>query len=619
MSQPIDELMISVAIQEGSNLEELYEMLKEIQQTGKIKIEMPDVPTKQQITRIQARITETTNNIIKLLKTFPNLWESIKDILLKNIESLTKLVEVIDITTEDIKDKIVDIKYLSETTHDNVLNLISEVAKLEPIPDDVKQILIKLNDTLKILSTPRADVDLSDITERLDDIKDQCVVEPINKIIDLIKNIIERKLPGIARRITNQTKQIETKIDEMMDHVTKIKDDAFEQVDLLHQALQSVIVGIVDKNQSMFDELKENLDELTTQLRGTDNLIVNEFTLLIDNLQDLLDSAIMTYADELVRIENELLTTVEEQMQEIGGLYNQNLNLQLENLHETLKLHEKLQEKIIKEADEFASVTEALLEISNAINTDLSFAINEVKNTIEQILTDMWLIQTTGGEAKERIITKLINIEREEPTILTRPFEAPEEEIPDIMRPTTEVVEKTTVLTKPVERAELGPMFDVVRSLIRILSTTGTAEEAKEKFIQDPRVVAGIRERDITHTQEIIKLLELTEVSIASDSQDILRAIIDEVIEPYFENQDNISQNVSEGLAEQFNKIRETKEELSSVSEDIRYVVSRTKEVLEILKEVKEKTDTINRKTEDKTLEEKNMEKDSGRKRVLTK
>ena len=89
MSAPIDELLIAVRIEQGSNLMALYEMLKELMGAGGgVNIEFPWTPAKSTWTNMVKTLNKLAECCRKLHEVIPAMGQELKDFFQQQFENV---------------------------------------------------------------------------------------------------------------------------------------------------------------------------------------------------------------------------------------------------------------------------------------------------------------------------------------------------------------------------------------------------------------------------------------------------------------------------------------------------------------------------------------------------
>jgi len=247
MSQPIDKLMVSLEIDEGSNLEQLWKRLEEIRQAGgKIEAEIP----KEQLTEISNKITDVNRRVGQLINTlkplidkFPNLLENVKEIIQEALLDFTDpLNQIFQILDTIVGDTAAIRNYLSlsvvgsitKAKNDIIGALVEQIRELKDADNAeiLKEVLDKIKDVWDVMSTISQDfIILNNFIEQssmvLDGIREKQLQmnEEIEQLLDNTKDILS-DMPDIDEAVTEITQLLDTfftkRLDTLSSDVAKV-------------------------------------------------------------------------------------------------------------------------------------------------------------------------------------------------------------------------------------------------------------------------------------------------------------------------------------------------------------------------------------------------------------
>jgi len=306
----IDKLLIAVGIDEGSKLDELYNMLKQLQSVGKIEIEIPDMPTKGQLSYIRGRIKILTDMIKPMINKFPEIEESLKDI----VENALK-----------------------EGANDLRNFLKTEIEQIETIASYAHEASIAITDFISIIATD------------LQNIKDLPQFDRIMSELAKIKGAVDgqgNKLAGdfviMKNEFNNLHEEIIDKYSEYIKDYFAIGEDIKHiegRLDKIHLERTDIQEAIRNSIRNRFDEFRrKDLPKITVTMSPEwREFISNTFEQRLIEFKEKLDDKLETVVDNLrERIENidvimgpewsrEVDTIVEKKLAEFKNKLDDNL------------------------------------------------------------------------------------------------------------------------------------------------------------------------------------------------------------------------------------------------------------------------------------------------------
>lgn len=304
MAAPIEELLISVEIEQGSKMEELHQMLKDLKDSGgKIEVEIPVEKFEQlgnKITSINRRVGELANVLKPLIVKFPNMIEEVKGLASSVLEELTEFVKSYNTFSENLK------RQLSEkltSIINNVLEIQSAISKTtiikgiddeitnkldsfyQNVVDLVNQMVIKLEEVSRKVSantgyvTRKGNETIKAVVDEIQKLKSSPSFEDISKILDRLTEIHSNVL-DLSTEIDNIKELLSVNnlpnLDQITTDITELLNDfikpLFESVeDRLTQMYGDIFNipreqrGELEKLREEFSELKENIEKIATE------------------------------------------------------------------------------------------------------------------------------------------------------------------------------------------------------------------------------------------------------------------------------------------------------------------------------------------------------------------
>ena len=267
----IDKLLISVGIDEGSNLDELYQMLKQLETTGKIELEIPDMITQRQFARLGTRITNLSNKLKPLIEKFPEIEPSIrtmfKEIIVQKIDEILKIVErsLKEGFGKDIKSILKSIE--EQTIREPVLEILEIVRKIRGQFQTFQA---------RLAMQMRREFDKIDINGQIvaleENLKGFLNIEDLYEDINLTnENIIELKnrinnVLGIIEGLSKNLEEIKTESPELEEIKTQMR--------LLQVGVnETVKIGMFNKIVDQLSELRDRSIKMFEEVETDYNIM----------------------------------------------------------------------------------------------------------------------------------------------------------------------------------------------------------------------------------------------------------------------------------------------------------------------------------------------------------
>jgi hypothetical protein len=330
MSSPIDELLISVGIEEGSNLEELHNMLQEIQAGGgRIEVEIADLPTRGQITAINRRITQVQNALLAELRRMPEITPAILEALNNAIANIQEVRNVVTALQHGILEDLFRVKQSTDILTNSLGWIETSTIGSYKLYEVGREMVKVINEVFEFLKANLGDEGFAEeLNEKLDRLKEQCVKKEVQDMIFRLRKIKDY-LPSIKRHTTQRTNEV---INELNDSLLLIKNAT--------------------------DFIREKLDTMRLTVDFDIEPFIEEINFLSRNLESLLDGVMAQWVDRIVARDID----VAELVRDMGGTYNTLLHHYLRQEIKIDRFTNLLGEKITTEAQEFAKVMEAIKE-----------------------------------------------------------------------------------------------------------------------------------------------------------------------------------------------------------------------------------------------------------------
>lgn len=329
MSQPIDELLISIGIEEGSNLAELYTMLQEIQSGGgNIQVDLSGLPSRQQVTGIGTRIDNLVNTITAQLQTSPEIAPALLESIVSLAESMAQSVETIRNLEHAILTDFSRIESSANILSNSLGWLETQSRGATEFYGMGVEMLKVVNKVFEFLKKNLGEEGFAEkMIEKLEELKDQCVHK---EVLDLIWNLqkLDNKIPKVRGHMTSETDRV-------------IKE----------------VTGILFQVKNDTELLREKFDVMKARSPALDMTpFTDEITSLSNNLIDLLDGVLLDWANKASTKEIDIA----EKVREVGVIYNTLLHHYLRQEIKIDRFTNLLGKKIVKEAEEFSNVMDEL-------------------------------------------------------------------------------------------------------------------------------------------------------------------------------------------------------------------------------------------------------------------
>lgn len=257
----IDELLIAVGIEEGSTLEELYQMLREIQGAGgTIKLELSeDLPTKGQLTNIYRRITEMENRLMPMLSVFPESVDKLKEYMLDLYEGLREQfikdeIREIDEIVRKILNKFPTYKRDVTVAFNKATEEMEDIkGKLDSLRDDLLE--AETEDRRDEIIDTRFDELLSEIMSlEFDESKKEYFNDKFDELKLSLKEAREKELEFVLKIL---------KMEKPSDKETVIKEKLLEKEILERIIEKQEIIKEESKEQKIETEKDEKIERTT--------------------------------------------------------------------------------------------------------------------------------------------------------------------------------------------------------------------------------------------------------------------------------------------------------------------------------------------------------------------
>ena len=421
MSLPMDEMLISVEIEQGSKLEELYNMLKDLQQAGgKIKLEIPD----EEIEEIALPIRIVSERIKGLL-------EVLKSLTTKFPELIDELKKLANETLQEIKDFINDfVEWGNKLRYDlndrlkKILNGVATVKKQtsKTITGELDTDLSnKVDDILKIITKNFADILAQLIT----------VGNRISGYSGSIKRSGDKVIKEVVEEIQNLKSLISSEdINAIIESIMQLRVVYNKLVDVIQQNKQEYLKHLV----ATFERIFEVVTMFQQINMNTEQIRINIGELLKQKVEN---------EDDLTKIKTALDFIKDKLARMHVDITNRATSMQLENIKAFTKHVKKQYDAFLaKMLAEYQSVQIDVSSIRLRINKihlkktrlreivgkNIKDRLKEFKDELDQNLTgliqpqlDNFLVSLTAELAstlEEKSGIKLPGIKRLEGTIL---------------------------------------------------------------------------------------------------------------------------------------------------------------------------------------------------------
>lgn len=218
----IDELLIAIGIEEGSTLEELYIMLKEIQGAGgDIKIKLPDdLPTRGQITNIYRRISEMENKVIPRLSEFPQLIDKVKEYIVDMYD---------DLKFQCVKDEVQEIQEI-------VRKILSK------FPIYKRDVTIAFNK----------------VSEMIESIKQE------------LENPTEDRSEEYYNSLSERMKNAKSEVITFLLGIMRREDTTRQDMEEIYNDLKAISINILESNMVLSDRILENQEDMPREIIKTE-------------------------------------------------------------------------------------------------------------------------------------------------------------------------------------------------------------------------------------------------------------------------------------------------------------------------------------------------------------
>jgi len=421
MSLPMDEMLISVEIEQGSKLEELYNMLKDLQQAGgKIKLEIPD----EEIEEIALPIRIVSERIKGLL-------EVLKSLTTKFPELIDELKKLADETLQEIKDFINDFvewgNELKRDIFDRLKKILNDVAAVK------KQTSKTITGELDTDLSNKVDDILKIITKNFADILAQLITvgNRISGYSGSIKRSGDKVIKEVVEEIQNLKSLISSEdINAIIESIMQLRVVYNKLVDVIQQNKQEYLKHLV----ATFERIFEVVTMFQQINMNTEQIRINIGELLKQKVEN---------EDDLTKIKTALDFIKDKLARMHVDITNRATSMQLENIKAFTKHVKKQYDAFLaKMLAEYQSVQIDVSSIRLRINKihlkktrlreivgkNIKDRLKEFKDELDQNLTgliqpqlDNFLVSLTAELAstlEEKSGIKLPGIKRLEGTIL---------------------------------------------------------------------------------------------------------------------------------------------------------------------------------------------------------
>jgi len=321
MSQPIDQLIIAVKIEEGSDLEDLYNILSSIQQTGgRIEVVFPQMVTQNDFTGLLMSFESLKKQFDEIKQIFPE-WEEKFNKLFKDwLHELD--MEVISALLADslsLQGKIEGIELTSKQMSDKIDELIKAFGNIEISDEQLRDLVEQFSDFLKedlddLWNKIKINLDLiykdmatfsqsEDIKEKLNILLERVGEDLMSEVAwaytaYLYAEGAERE---IKNRFTNQglriamgqviIEKLKEFKNDLDDNLRKVFDEKIGELDEVLQAtLDQVAEDLRGENLTVpIQELREEIAALSDGFKGMDMFLgdkIGEVLILLNNLRE---------------------------------------------------------------------------------------------------------------------------------------------------------------------------------------------------------------------------------------------------------------------------------------------------------------------------------------------
>lgn len=309
----IDQLLIAVKIQEDSRLEELYKMLKDLEATGgKIRIEIPDMPTKAQYRERTKAFNDLIKEIKKLESLFPELKQDLADIIEEKLEEMAQLVgsavQLFDVLSQmwsNMDTKINELKVLTADINYSITDLIKKIENELLNQEDLDSMQISIIQYINEI--------YDNLTGFIQNLKDSNIDPNFDKI-----KLNAARLINLAEDIRSMVQSTPTvsMIDNLVSKVEDLKQSLENEVSQIKLSFWGVEIEMNNLKKSVEDMHKRPGIKTVFGSIVKDKLV--EFKKLLDNnIKGLLDNNLKEQFDSLVRNIGDLFVTLTSDIQEL--------------------------------------------------------------------------------------------------------------------------------------------------------------------------------------------------------------------------------------------------------------------------------------------------------------